>query len=214
MNHAARTGQFAPGTAVVATLLAALVGCGSSSSGSGGAGGSDTGGAGGSDTGGASGASTGGSSGSQTGGSGPATGGASGDTGGSMGTGGSVADASAGGEDAGGTGAGDAGSSAANPCPAKVTNYTLNNFPVADFCNAYEKYCQYTPDGSLMSKCGPGQKVGPLFKDRADCEMQYMMASAAGKACRAGQLCQNAPRGLIVNACSHATGYCAPTCGK
>jgi hypothetical protein len=83
---------------------------------------------------------------------------------------------------------------------------------VKDFCDAYEKYCMYTPDGSMMSKCGPGQPVGPLYKDRMDCETKYGNASAGAKACRAGQMCVNAPAGLIVNACSHATGYCAGAC--
>ena len=40
-----------------------------------------------------------------------------------------------------------------------------------------------SPDGKLMSKCGPGQPVGPLYKDRMDCETKYMMASAGARAC-------------------------------
>jgi hypothetical protein len=101
-----------------------------------------------------------------------------------------------------------------NPCydPKSIKNRTLPGLSVKDFCDAYEKYCMYTPDGSLMSKCGPGQPVGPLYRDRADCETKYGMASASAKACRAGQMCVNAPAGLIVNACSHATGYCAGAC--
>ena len=100
----------------------------------------------------------------------------------------------------------------------------LSGLSAADFCEGYEKYCKYTPDGSLMSKCGPGQPVGPLFKDRMDCETKYMAASAGARACRAGQMCRNGKDGLamgadttkgaslIVNACSHATGYCAGAC--
>jgi hypothetical protein len=100
----------------------------------------------------------------------------------------------------------------------------LSGLSAQDFCEGYEKYCKYTPDGSLMSKCGPGQPVGPLFKDRMDCETKYMAASAGARACRAGQMCRNGKDGLamgadtmkgaslIVNACSHATGYCAGAC--
>jgi hypothetical protein len=102
--------------------------------------------------------------------------------------------------------------SAKNTCPAKVTGYRLTGFSVQDFCDAYEKYCKYDPPGTMTAYCT--KIVGPLFRDRTDCETQYNMASDLGKACRAGQLCQNAPRGLIVNACSHASGYCDPACGK
>jgi hypothetical protein len=102
-----------------------------------------------------------------------------------------------------------------NPCPAPGTikNYTLPGLSVSDFCDAYEKYCKYV--AGSMAKCGPGQKVGPLLMNRADCEMQYTNASMAGKACRAGQLCHNAqtPGIALTNPCSHASGYCDPTCG-
>jgi hypothetical protein len=99
-----------------------------------------------------------------------------------------------------------------NTCPAKVTGYRLTGFSVQDFCDAYEHFCKYDPPGTMTAHCT--KDVGPLFRDRADCEMQYTMASDLGKACRAGQLCQNAPRGLLVNACSHASGYCDPACGQ
>ena len=99
-----------------------------------------------------------------------------------------------------------------NTCPSKVTNYRLPGFSVQDFCDAYEFFCKYDPPGAMSAYCT--KTVGPLFHDRADCEMQYTKASDLGKACRAGQLCQNAPRGLIVNACSHAAGYCDPACGQ
>jgi hypothetical protein len=228
--------QDAPRAVTLAALFifgAALAGCGGDTAptdegeDNGGAGGSSTaaGGTGGqrSESGGSGGAKppvgpgdSGGSGGADV-----STGGTSGGDGGSTGEGGSTPDAAIAGEDGPGApedaspSTGDDGGPAnKNPCPAKVTNYTLNGLSVSDFCDAYEKYCKYTPDGSMKSKCGPGQKIGPLFLSRADCEMQYMSASAGGKACRAGQLCQNAPRGLTVNACSHATGYCAPACGK
>jgi hypothetical protein len=101
-----------------------------------------------------------------------------------------------------------------NPCynPKAIKNRTLPGLSVKDFCDAYEKYCMY-PAGA-MSKCGPGQPVGPLYTDRADCEAKYTAASASAKACRAGQLCVNAPAGLMVNACSHGAGYCAGACIK
>jgi hypothetical protein len=158
-----------------------------------------------------------------TGGSGgTSTGGAGGADGGSTGTGGETTAPDAGTEPPADGG----GPSADNPCFTKMIDNTrtLPGLSVKDFCDGYEKYCMYTPDGKLMSKCGPGQPVGPLYKDRMDCETKYMAASATAKACRAGQLCRNGkdgtamgadtPKGmsLIVNACSHATGYCAGTC--
>jgi hypothetical protein len=113
-----------------------------------------------------------------------------------------------------------------NPCFTKVIDNgrMLPGLSAQDFCDGYEKYCLYSPDGKMMSRCGPGQPVGPLYKDRADCEMKYMMASASARACRAGQMCRNGKDGLaagamtakgmslIINACSHATGYCAGAC--
>jgi hypothetical protein len=98
-----------------------------------------------------------------------------------------------------------------NPCPASVTGYRLTGLSVSDFCDAYEKYCQYDPLGTMPASCG--KPAGPVFKDRTDCMAQYTAAAPIGKSCRAGQLCQNAPRGLIVNACAHATGHCDPACG-
>jgi hypothetical protein len=100
-----------------------------------------------------------------------------------------------------------------NPCPpaATIKNYSLPGLSVSDFCDAYEKYCMYDPAGTSHAYCTA--PVGPYFRDRADCEAQYMKASPTGQACRAGQLCHNAPAGLIVNACSHASGYCDPRCG-
>jgi hypothetical protein len=204
------------GLCILAVVLAS---CGSSPArnGAGGSGGeAETGGntgSGGKGTGGVTGGS----------GGGTATGGSTGDTGGSVGsgTGGSSGspDASVAAPDAaadtGGAPAADAGGgSSDNPCynPKAIKNRTLPGLSVKDFCDAYEKYCMYTPDGSMMSKCGPGQPVGPLYRDRMDCETKYGMASAGAKACRAGQMCVNAPAGLIVNACSHATGYCAGAC--
>ncbi|HXU80152.1 MAG TPA: hypothetical protein VN914_02060 [Polyangia bacterium] len=201
-------------TRSIVCVLAILVGgCGGSSGGgSGGKGGSSTQG---------NEAGSGGSTGGRDGTGGASTGGASGSgTGG--GTGGaseSVDSGTTGGDDAAapadsGSTAGEAGGSSDNPCyhPEKIKNRTLPNLSVKDFCDAYEKYCMYTPDGSMMSKCGPGQPVGPLYRDRMDCETRYGAASASAKACRAGQMCVNAPAGLIVNACSHATGYCAGAC--
>jgi hypothetical protein len=244
MNRSNGIGQYAPRTGALAGLClfgALLAGCagdtpapntgtdGSGGSGGGGAmtgggGGSRpaTGGAGGSTASGGSGGSvaSGGSGGGASGGaSGSGSGGASSGGGGGSSAGGSGgATADAGADVVMGTG-GSAGKDGGpanpdSPCYGKINNYTLPGLPVQDFCDAYEKYCLYTPDGSMMSKCGPGQKTGPLFRDRADCEMQYMKASAAGKACRAGQLCNNGPiPGRMVNACSHATGYCAAACG-
>jgi hypothetical protein len=188
---------------------------GDSGSGGGSGGGAGSGGSGGS-SGSAGTGATGGSSG---------TGGAGGDTGGSGGSGGaggsvdasmttSLDDGGATAADTGGSSSDSSPPSSDNPCynPKAIKNRTLPGLSVKDFCDAYEKYCMYTPDGSLMSKCGPGQPVGPLYKDRMDCETKYGMASASAKACRAGQMCVNAPAGLIVNACSHATGYCAGAC--
>jgi hypothetical protein len=187
----------------------------------------DTGGKGGSSTGGAVGTNgstggsvgTGGSSGDTGGGGGTSTGGAGG---GSTGTGGDATQTDA------GTGpAADAGGpSADNPCFTKMidNSRSLPGLSAKDFCDGYEKYCMYTPDLKLMSKCGPGQPVGPLYKDRMDCETKYMAASASARACRAGQMCRNGKDGvaagadtakgmsLIINACSHATGYCAGAC--
>jgi hypothetical protein len=186
------------------------------------------------DTGGKSGGATGGKSGGTggaepTGGAGgSATGGSSGgDTGGVTGTGGSVTpDAAVEEVDAAPPAADSAGPSADNPCFTKMidNSRSLPGLSAKDFCDGYEKYCMYTPDGKLMSKCGPGQPVGPLYKDRADCETKYMAASASARACRAGQMCRNGKDGvaagadtakgmsLIINACSHATGYCAGAC--
>jgi hypothetical protein len=100
---------------------------------------------------------------------------------------------------------------------------TLPGLSPEDFCDGYEKYCGYPPTGMTMSKCAPGQPVGPLYQNRMDCIMKYSMASAGARACRAGQMCRNGKDGLamgnsakgmslIVNACSHAAGYCAGTC--
>jgi hypothetical protein len=171
-------------------------------------------------TGGATGGSVGTGGSSDTGGSGgSSTGGAGG---GSTGTGGDAT-----GPDAGSGSSSDGGGpSADNPCFTKMidNSRSLPGLSAKDFCDGYEKYCMYTPDGKLMSKCGPGQPVGPLYKDRMDCETKYMAASPSARACRAGQMCRNGkdgtalgadtPKGmsLIVNACSHATGYCAGTC--
>jgi hypothetical protein len=204
----------------------AAVACSSSPTRSG-TGGSDNG-----DTGGSTG-STGGTTG--TGGATNPTGGSGGSaTGGDTGTGGS----SSTGGSSGGTPDADvadtatsppadaSGPSADNPCFTKMidNSRSLPGLSAKDFCDGYEKYCMYTPDGKLMSKCGPGQPVGPLYKDRMDCETKYMAASASARACRAGQMCRNGkdgtalgadtPKGmsLIVNACSHATGYCAGAC--
>jgi hypothetical protein len=131
------------------------------------------------------------------------------------------------GQDAGTTGGDDAHpTNPNNPCfTANIGgDRLLPGLSVADFCDGYEKYCKYTPDGSLMSKCGPGQPVGPLYLSRMDCEKRYLAASASARSCRAGQMCRNGKDGLalgadtakgaslIVNACSHATGYCAGTC--
>jgi len=197
-----------------------------------GTGGSDNG-----DTGGSTG-STGGTTGTggstATGGSTTSTGGSGGSaTGGDTGTGGSSTGGSSGSaQDAGAadTGSGStadaSGPSADNPCFTKMidNSRSLPGLSAKDFCDGYEKYCMYTPDGKLMSKCGPGQPVGPLYKDRMDCETKYMAASPSARACRAGQMCRNGkdgtalgadtPKGmsLIINACSHATGYCAGTC--
>jgi hypothetical protein len=187
----------------------------------------DTGGKGGSSTGGAVGTNgstggsvgTGGSSGDTGGGGGTSTGGAGG---GSTGTGGDATQPDAG----TGTAADAGGPSADNPCFTKMidNSRSLPGLSAKDFCDGYEKYCMYSPDGKLMSKCGPGQPVGPLYKDRMDCETKYMMASASARACRAGQMCRNGKDGtalgadtakgmsLIINACSHATGYCAGAC--
>ena len=187
----------------------------------------DTGGKGGSSTGGAVGTNgstggsvgTGGSSVDTGGGGGSSTGGAGG---GSTGTGGDAAEPDAG----TGSPADAGGPSADNPCFTKNidNNRSLPGLSAKDFCDGYEKYCMYTPDLKLMSKCGPGQPVGPLYKDRMDCETKYMAASAGARACRAGQMCRNGKDGvaagadtakgmsLIVNACSHATGYCASAC--
>jgi hypothetical protein len=176
------------------------------SGGAGGAGGSASGGAGGTPSDGSGGSSSGGSGGSGTGGS---------DDAGAP----TTADAPVTSSDSG-------GGSANNPCFTKAIggDRMLAGLSPEDFCDGYEKYCMYTPDGTLMSKCGPGQPVGPLYKDRADCLAKYTAASASAKACRAGQMCRNGKDGtamgattaggmkLIVNACSHATGYCAGAC--
>jgi hypothetical protein len=183
---------------------------------------------------GATGGSVGGGSSGGTGGT--ATGGAEGTATGGSGGGGSGGSGSGGSDDAGTPGTADApggspsdgggGGSANNPCFTKAigNDRMLAGLSPEDFCDGYEKYCMYTADGSLMSKCGPGQPVGPLYKDRADCVAKYTAASASAKACRAGQMCRNGKDGtamgpttaggmrLIVNACSHATGYCAGTC--
>jgi hypothetical protein len=193
----------------------------SHSGGSPGSGGSSSGGSGGaSDSGGSGGSSA-------SGGSAGANSGAGGDTTGSGGSAGSDNGSGGAGEDAGTTGGDDAGHipNPNNPCfTANIGNdRMLSGLSATDFCDGYEKYCKYTPDGSLMSKCGTGQPVGPLYKSRMDCEMKYMAASASARACRAGQMCRNGkdglalgdtPKGLslIVNACSHGTGYCAGTC--
>jgi hypothetical protein len=121
-------------------------------------------------------------------------------------------DASAAAADAGSVSARD-GSPNPNPCPASVSGYRLSGLAVSDFCDAYEKYCKYDATGATQAMCG-AKAAGPLFKDRTDCEAQYNMASALGQSCRAGQLCENAPRGLLVNACAHASGYCDPACGQ
>jgi hypothetical protein len=230
MRSVIASGPNAPSVCTFAGLcLLAIVGCSSSPTRSGGTGG-DT------ETGGTSGGGSTGTGGATnpttvpgTGGS--VTGGSSGDTGGSGGssTGGSsggTPDAGDSADTATGT-AGDAsGPSADNPCFTKMidNSRSLPGLSAKDFCDGYEKYCMYTPDGKLMSKCGPGQPVGPLYKDRMDCETKYMMASPSARACRAGQMCRNGkdgtalgadtPKGmsLIVNACSHATGYCAGAC--
>jgi hypothetical protein len=208
-------------------------GSGGSSSGSG-AGGStgSTSATGGSSAAGGSGGSagaTGGSDGTATGGSGSAT------TGGSSGS--ATSGGSSGSDDAGSPGTPDApsggtadassgGGSANNPCFTKAigNDRMLAGLSPEDFCDGYEKYCLYTPDGTMMSKCATGQPVGPLYKDRADCIAKYSAASPGAKACRAGQMCRNGKDGtamgamtmggmkLIVNACSHATGYCAGAC--
>jgi hypothetical protein len=183
--------------------------------GEGGSGGSSAGGTGGSRaTGGSGGTAGSGGSGEATGGSGGSSSGGSSGYDAAMTTG--LADAGATTPDASSGSASDSGGggSSDNPCynPKAIKNRTLPNLSVKDFCDAYEKYCMYTPDGSMMSKCGPGQPVGPLYRDRMDCETKYGAASPSAKACRAGQMCVNAPAGLIVNACSHATGYCAGAC--
>jgi hypothetical protein len=227
-------GRNAPSICTFAGLCAlgiAVVACSSTPTRSG-TGGSDNG-----DTGGSTG-STGGTTGTggstATGGSTTSTGGSGGSaTGGDTGTGGSSTGGSSGSaQDAGAadTGSGStadaSGPSADNPCFTKMidNSRSLPGLSAKDFCDGYEKYCMYTPDGKLMSKCGPGQPVGPLYKDRMDCETKYLAASPSARACRAGQMCRNGkdgtamgadtPKGmsLIVNACSHATGYCAGAC--
>jgi hypothetical protein len=190
-------------------------------------------GSGGSSSGGSGGSTPAGDGGSSASGGTTATGGSSasggsgegGDIGG--GSGGSSSGGTSGGDDAGTPGGADASTgNPNNPCFTTniSNNRSLPGLSAADFCDGYEKYCKYTPDGSLMSKCGPGQPVGPLYKDRMDCMTKYMAASAGARACRAGQMCRNGKDGLamgadtakgaslIVNACSHATGYCAGAC--
>src|SRR6185295_2530762 len=160
--------------------------------GSSGKGGSGTGGTVG--TGGATGGSVGTGGSSDTGGSGgSSTGGAGG--GGSTGTGGSATE-----PDAGTSSPDGGGPSADNPCFTKMidNSRSLPGLSAKDFCDGYEKYCKYTPDGSLMSKCGPGQPVGPLYKDRMDCETKYMAASPSARACRAGQMCRNGKDGVAL----------------
>jgi hypothetical protein len=191
-----------------------------SSSGSGGAASATGGSVGGGSSGGAGGTASGGAEGTATGGSGAGSGGSGSGGSDDAGTPG-TADAPTGSPSDGG-----GGGSANNPCFTKAigNDRMLAGLSPEDFCDGYEKYCMYTADGSLMSKCGPGQPVGPLYKDRADCVAKYTAASASAKACRAGQMCRNGKDGtamgpttaggmrLIVNACSHATGYCAGAC--
>jgi hypothetical protein len=185
---------------------------GSATGGSIGSGGADSGGSGGA-TGGSGGASSGGSGGGATGGSGGATV----DAGTVAVDAGTAPPTAPPGSSDGGAGGGNPN----NPCFTKAigNDRSLPGLSAADFCDGYEAYCEYTADGSKMSMCGTGQPVGPLYKDRADCEAKYMAASAGARACRAGQMCRNGKDGkaqnsakLIVNACSHATGYCAGAC--
>ena len=205
---------------------------GSSSTGTGGSSGTGTGGSSSTGTGGSSSSGSGGSSGSSSGGAGGDSSGSGGSSasGGSGGAAGGGSGGMSGGDAAAPMGTGDGGPSAGhtpnpkNPCFTEaIPNRVLAGLSAADFCDGYEKFCLYTPDGMMMSKCAPGQPVGPLYKDRMDCETKYMAASAGARACRAGQMCRNGkdgqamagtPKGasLIVNACSHATGYCAGTC--
>jgi hypothetical protein len=166
-------------------------------------------------TSGSGGAVTGGDSGANNGGSGGAAGVSAGGAGeidstGGAGTGGAGAGGAGNGgatTDGGGTGG------AATDGPAGASGETAGETGGGDFCAPYVYQSDTLPGVSASDFCA---KVGTIcmfaadtthYSSMSDCMMKYGGASAAGRACRAGYLC-NRTKTTLVNPfeCTFADG--------
>lgn len=146
---------------------------------------------------------------------GPGTGGSG--SGGS-GTGGSGSGGSgSGGSGTGGTGSGGSGSGGQamdappdNPPDTPPSNDGSADTTKADICAAYMAGSGSLPNVSTEDFCSKYKTVctfggASRYSDEADCFAKYTAATAAGKTCRAGHLCNAAAASPAIH-CPHATG--------